>query len=85
MCTVVVVPMGDQRRLGRGAGMDYLSRPGVRHVLGQSGHLYSSPVSSSILLGVGAKTDGDVAGTSGGAVIGGLACTTYGAVSLTFA
>ena len=66
MCTVVVVPMGGQRRLGRGAGMDYLSRPGVRHVLGQSGHVYSSPVPSSMLLGVEFRVDGESEGMSAG-------------------
>jgi len=63
----------------------YLSRPGVRWVLGQSGHAYSSLVSSSMELGVGAEAVDEVTGTGGGAVVDDLLCTMYDEVSSRFA
>jgi hypothetical protein len=48
----------------------YLSRPGVRTILGQLGHAYCSVVASWALFGVGSEADGWVlSGTAGSRVV----------------
>lgn len=50
--------------VGEWVGISYLRRPRVRRVLGQSGHAYGSPVSSSMLLGVEFRVGGEFEGIS---------------------
>lgn len=63
----------------------YLSKPGVRRILGQSGDSYSSLFSSSMVLGVGTEAVDKVPGTGEGAVVDDLLCTMYDEVSSRFA